>query len=99
MIIAVDGPTASGKGTIARALAAHFGLPHLDTGLLYRAVGRQVALSGGNPDDEGPFLLIPYQGYIETAGERIHIGDCAMVNSLANVVFKGACIVVKPVVA
>lgn len=51
MIIAVDGPTASGKGTIAKALAAHFGLPHLDTGLLYRAVGRQVALDGGNPDD------------------------------------------------
>lgn len=50
MIIAVDGPTASGKGTIARALAAHFGLPHLDTGLLYRAVGRQVALNGGDPD-------------------------------------------------
>jgi cytidylate kinase len=51
MIIAIDGPTASGKGTIARALAAHFGLPHLDTGLLYRAVGRQVFLAGGNPDD------------------------------------------------
>ena len=51
MIIAIDGPTASGKGTIAKALAAHFGLPHLDTGLLYRAVGLQVALSGGNPDD------------------------------------------------
>ncbi|NLR71887.1 (d)CMP kinase [Novosphingobium sp. ERN07] len=51
MIIAVDGPTASGKGTIAKALAAHFALPHLDTGLLYRAVGRQVMLSGGNPDD------------------------------------------------
>lgn len=51
MIIAVDGPTASGKGTIAKALAAHFGLPHLDTGLLYRAVGRQVQLLGGNPDD------------------------------------------------
>ncbi|MFM5948275.1 MAG: (d)CMP kinase [Novosphingobium sp.] len=51
MIIAVDGPTASGKGTIAKALAAHFGLPHLDTGLLYRAVGRQCALNGGNADD------------------------------------------------
>jgi cytidylate kinase len=51
VIIAVDGPTASGKGTIAKALAAHFGLPHLDTGLLYRAVGRQVELNGGNPDD------------------------------------------------
>lgn len=51
MIIAVDGPTASGKGTIAKALAAHFGLPHLDTGLLYRAVGRQVFLNSGDPDD------------------------------------------------
>lgn len=51
MIIAVDGPTASGKGTIAKALAAHFGLPHLDTGLLYRAVGRQVQLANGDPDD------------------------------------------------
>ena len=56
MIIAVDGPTASGKGTIARALAGHFGLPHLDTGLLYRAVGRQVFLDGGNPDDSGDAL-------------------------------------------
>jgi cytidylate kinase len=51
MIIAVDGPTASGKGTIAKALAKHFGLPHLDTGLLYRAVGRQVVINGGDPDD------------------------------------------------
>jgi len=56
MIIAVDGPTASGKGTIAKALAAHFGLPHLDTGLLYRAVGRQVELTGGNPDDPADAL-------------------------------------------
>ncbi|WP_299344550.1 (d)CMP kinase [uncultured Maritalea sp.] len=39
MLIAVDGPAASGKGTIAKRLAAHFGLAHLDTGLLYRAVG------------------------------------------------------------
>lgn len=51
MIVAVDGPTASGKGTIAKALAAHLGLPHLDTGLLYRAVGRQVMLNGGDPND------------------------------------------------
>lgn len=42
MIIAVDGPAASGKGTIARALARHYGLPHLDTGLLYRAVAATV---------------------------------------------------------
>ncbi len=52
MIIAVDGPAASGKGTIARALAEHFGLPHLDTGLLYRAVGVATARGGGDPDDE-----------------------------------------------
>jgi len=56
MIIAVDGPTASGKGTIAKALAAHYGLPHLDTGLLYRAVGRQVAIHGGDPDNAGDAL-------------------------------------------
>jgi cytidylate kinase len=52
MIIAVDGPAASGKGTIARALATHFGLPHLDTGLLYRAVGVATARAGSNPDCE-----------------------------------------------
>ena len=50
MIIAVDGPTASGKGTISKALATHYGLPFLDTGLLYRAVGQQLALNGGNAD-------------------------------------------------
>ncbi|MBA4747888.1 MAG: (d)CMP kinase [Sphingopyxis sp.] len=52
MIIAVDGPTASGKGTIARALAAHFHIPHLDTGLLYRAVGLHTARGGGDADNE-----------------------------------------------
>lgn len=51
MIIAVDGPTASGKGTIARALAEHYRLPMLDTGLLYRAVGYQVMQQGGDPDN------------------------------------------------
>jgi cytidylate kinase len=56
VIIAVDGPTASGKGTLAKALAAHFGLPFLDTGLLYRAVGRQVQIINGNPDDPADAL-------------------------------------------
>jgi len=51
MIIAVDGPAASGKGTIAKALAKHYGLPHLDTGLLYRAVGVAVMRAGGDPGD------------------------------------------------
>jgi len=49
MIIAVDGPAASGKGTIARALAARYKLPHLDTGLLYRAVGQTVLDRRGDP--------------------------------------------------
>jgi cytidylate kinase len=46
MIIAIDGPAASGKGTLARKLARHFGLPHLDTGLLYRATARTLMSSG-----------------------------------------------------
>ncbi|MDF1769916.1 (d)CMP kinase [Maricaulis sp.] len=51
MIIAVDGPLASGKGTIARALAAHFDLPYLDTGSLYRATGVAVLDAGIDPTD------------------------------------------------
>lgn len=50
-LIAVDGPAASGKGTIARALAGHFGVGHLDTGKLYRVVGLMVRLAGGDPAD------------------------------------------------
>jgi len=46
MIIAIDGPAASGKGTLARRLAAHFALPHLDTGLLYRATARVLMDQG-----------------------------------------------------
>src|SRR3954464_14989052 len=52
LIIAVDGPAASGKGTIARALARHFGLPHMDTGLLYRAVALNLWRWGGDPGNE-----------------------------------------------
>jgi cytidylate kinase len=52
LIIAVDGPAASGKGTIARALARHFGLPHMDTGLLYRAVALNLWRWGGDPASE-----------------------------------------------
>lgn len=51
LIIAVDGPAASGKGTVAQALAQRYGLPHLDTGLLYRAVGVAVQAAGGDLDD------------------------------------------------
>ncbi|MEC3911518.1 (d)CMP kinase [Sphingobium sp. CR2-8] len=56
MIIAVDGPAASGKGTIAKALGRHYGLPVLDTGLLYRAVGLSVLKAGGDPDVEADAL-------------------------------------------
>ena len=52
-VIAVDGPAASGKGTIATRLGREFGLPVLDTGLLYRAVGVLMERAGENPDDEG----------------------------------------------
>jgi cytidylate kinase len=51
-VIAVDGPAASGKGTIARALAKHFGLPFMDTGLLYRAVALNLWRWGGDPANE-----------------------------------------------
>jgi cytidylate kinase len=52
MIVAVDGPAASGKGTIARAIAVRLGLPHLDTGLLYRAAALNLLQTGGDPDSE-----------------------------------------------
>ena len=51
MVIAIDGPAASGKGTLARRLAAHYALPHLDTGLLYRAVAFALAEAGTPLDD------------------------------------------------
>jgi len=51
LVIAIDGPAAAGKGTLARRLAAYFDLPYLDTGLLYRAVGRRVLDAGGDPAD------------------------------------------------
>jgi cytidylate kinase len=51
MIIAVDGPAASGKGTLGKKLAAHYGLRHLDTGLLYRAVAKAVIDAGHKPSD------------------------------------------------
>ena len=50
-VVAIDGPAAAGKGTLARRMAAALGLPYLDTGLLYRAVGRRVLDMGANPAD------------------------------------------------
>ncbi len=51
MIVAIDGPAASGKGTLAKRVAAHYGLPHLDTGLLYRAVARDALANAIDLDD------------------------------------------------
>ena len=51
IIIAIDGPSDSGKGTVAKRLAAHFGFAHLDTGMLYRAVGLSVLRADGDPSD------------------------------------------------
>ncbi len=51
-IVAIDGPAAAGKGTLARRMAAHLDLPYLDTGLLYRAVGRRVLNAGDSPADK-----------------------------------------------
>ncbi|TCK30156.1 cytidylate kinase [Ancylobacter aquaticus] len=58
MIIAIDGPAASGKGTIARRLAAHYRLPHLDTGLLYRGVGARALAEHVKFDDEAALAAL-----------------------------------------
>jgi CMP/dCMP kinase len=61
LLIAIDGPAASGKGTLARRLAQHYRLPHLDTGLTYRAVGKAMLDAGLSLDDPG--------AAVETAGQ------------------------------
>ncbi len=68
LIIAIDGPAAAGKGTLARRLAAYFGLPYLDTGLLYRATGRLVLDAGGDPADHAT---------AEAAARALRPGDLA----------------------
>ena len=75
MIIAVDGPAASGKGTLAAGLARHYGLPHLDTGLLYRAVGRATAAYDGTEEFEARAI---------EAAQRLdasHLGDVEALTS------------------
>ncbi|MDE1902828.1 MAG: (d)CMP kinase [Alphaproteobacteria bacterium] len=68
MIIAVDGPAASGKGTLARRLAKHFGLNHLDTGSLYRAVAFRALAAGADPADPDAAVA---------AARRAEAGDLA----------------------
>jgi cytidylate kinase len=70
-VIAVDGPAASGKGTIARALANQFGLPHMDTGLLYRAVALNLWRWGGDPGNEFEALRAADMLNIDPADEEL----------------------------
>ena len=63
-VVAIDGPAASGKGTIARRLAAHLGFAHLDTGRLYRAVGLAIVRAGGDPAD--PAVAVPAAHALDT---------------------------------
>ncbi|MFL6721360.1 MAG: (d)CMP kinase [Sphingomonas sp.] len=71
LVIAVDGPAASGKGTIAKALAQHFGLPHMDTGLLYRAVALNLWRWGGDPASEFEALRASDMLSIDPADEEL----------------------------
>ena len=71
LVIAVDGPAASGKGTIARALAKHFGLPHMDTGLLYRAVALNLWRWGGDPGNEFEALRACHELGVDPADEEL----------------------------
>ena len=85
MIIALDGPAASGKGTLGKRLAAHYGLRHLDTGLLYRAVAKTVLDAGKAPGDENAALaaaltLDPSQ-FDEAALKAQGVGEAASVVS------------------
>jgi CMP/dCMP kinase len=71
LLIAVDGPAASGKGTIARALADHFGLPHMDTGVLYRAVALNLWRWGGDPGSEFEALRASDMLSVDPADEEL----------------------------
>jgi len=83
MIIAIDGPAASGKGTIAKQVAAIYGLPHLDTGLIYRAVAKAVLDAGYAPDNvekaiDAAIALDP-RGFDESALKAPAITEAASV--------------------
>lgn len=81
MIIAIDGPAASGKGTIGKRLAAHYGLLHLDTGLLYRAVAKSVLDSGEKPDNKQAAIdavkALDPSRFDEAALKSAEIGEAA----------------------
>ena len=74
MIIAIDGPAASGKGTLGKRIAAHYGLAHLDTGKLYRAVARDTLAMGRSPKDASAALLAAKALDLATLGDP-HLMD------------------------
>ena len=84
MIIAVDGPAASRKGTIARALARHYELPHLDTGLLYRAVAATMLDHGFDPEKEAD--AVASTGFDETLLDdpRLKTGEVGQLASIIS---------------
>jgi cytidylate kinase len=83
MIIAIDGPAASGKGTIAKRLAEHYGLPHLDTGLIYRAVAKAVLDAGQKLEDRASVnaaaLALDPARFEEGELKRPGVGEAASV--------------------
>jgi cytidylate kinase len=74
MIIAIDGPAASGKGTLGKRIAAHYGLAHLDTGKLYRAVARDTLALGNSTGDASAALMAAQALDIKTLGDP-HLMD------------------------
>jgi len=86
MIIAVDGPAASGKGTLSKRIAAHYGLNHLDTGLLYRAVARALLDAGNALSDEAAAIAaaqgLDFYALDETRLRGAEAGEAASVISV-----------------
>ena len=90
MIIAIDGPAASGKGTLGKRLAAHYGLRQLDTGLLYRAVAKALLDAGQQPGDEASAIAaakaIDPARFDEVALKGYEVGEAAsVVSAIAGV--------------
>jgi cytidylate kinase len=85
MIIAIDGPAASGKGTLGKRLAAHYGLRHLDTGLLYRAVAKALLDAGHSPNNQARAVAaadaLDPAGFDEAALKSHAVGEAASVVS------------------
>ena len=85
MIIAIDGPAASGKGTLGKRLAAHYGLRHLDTGLIYRAVAKAVLDLGNDPNDvsraTAAAMALDPSHFNEAALKAHNVGEAASIVS------------------